>query len=256
MAEIAICLAIIGIALVAIIGVLPWGMNVQRHNREETIINQDASVILESLRNGVMAGGDLTNYIFAVTNYWATWTPNTGPGATRTSGYGYTGASLAGVSSPFALNSNSNIIGVLSTPEFTSGINSQPLTTRQFLQSGGISNHVLVYARSVSGPVVEKPPQDNPILIGDSFSYRFLCVNAPPAMDTNSANQVFDQQLAANLHEVSLIFNWPLQPNGTIGHVGPLTQRATFAGSVFQSPSTDRRQPLYFYQSQLFTNAP
>ena len=35
MIEIAICLAIIGIALVAIIGVLPLGMNVQRDNREE-----------------------------------------------------------------------------------------------------------------------------------------------------------------------------------------------------------------------------
>ncbi|HLZ53286.1 MAG TPA: prepilin-type N-terminal cleavage/methylation domain-containing protein, partial [Verrucomicrobiae bacterium] len=35
MVEIAICLAIIGIALVAIIGVLPAGLNVQRDNREE-----------------------------------------------------------------------------------------------------------------------------------------------------------------------------------------------------------------------------
>ena len=37
MVEIAICLAIIGIALVAIIGVLPIGINVQRDNREETL---------------------------------------------------------------------------------------------------------------------------------------------------------------------------------------------------------------------------
>ena len=36
MVEIAICLAIIGFALVAIIGVLPIGMNTQRDNREET----------------------------------------------------------------------------------------------------------------------------------------------------------------------------------------------------------------------------
>ena len=47
MVEIAICLAIIGIALVAIIGVLPIGMNTQRDNREETIINQDATVLIE-----------------------------------------------------------------------------------------------------------------------------------------------------------------------------------------------------------------
>ena len=47
MVEIAICLAVIGIALVSIIGVLPIGMNTQRDNREETIINQDATVFME-----------------------------------------------------------------------------------------------------------------------------------------------------------------------------------------------------------------
>ena len=40
MVEIAISLAIIGIALVAIIGVLPMGMQIQRANREQTVINQ------------------------------------------------------------------------------------------------------------------------------------------------------------------------------------------------------------------------
>jgi len=43
MVEIAIALAVIAFALVAIIGVLPIGMNVQRDNRAETIINQDAT---------------------------------------------------------------------------------------------------------------------------------------------------------------------------------------------------------------------
>ena len=40
MVEIAICLAIIGIALVGIIGVLPYGMNTQRDTREETQIGR------------------------------------------------------------------------------------------------------------------------------------------------------------------------------------------------------------------------
>ncbi len=56
MVEIAISLAIIGIALVAIIGVLPLGMNVQKDNREETIINQDATVLLEAIRSGARGG--------------------------------------------------------------------------------------------------------------------------------------------------------------------------------------------------------
>ena len=71
MVEIAICLAIIGFALVAIIGVLPIGMNTQRDNREETIINQDATVFIEAIRNGAHGLDDLTNYVYAITNYWA-----------------------------------------------------------------------------------------------------------------------------------------------------------------------------------------
>ena len=45
MVEIAICLAVIGFALAAIIGILPLGLSVQRENREETVINQDGNVI-------------------------------------------------------------------------------------------------------------------------------------------------------------------------------------------------------------------
>ena len=70
MVEIAISLAVIGIALVAIIGVLPLGMNVQRDNREATVINQDATVFIEAIRDGAQGLNDLTNYVYAITNYW------------------------------------------------------------------------------------------------------------------------------------------------------------------------------------------
>ncbi len=76
MIEIAMCLAIIGFALVAIIGVLPLGMNTQRDNREETIINQDATVLLEAIRNGARGLDDLTNYVYAITNYWTLYNPD------------------------------------------------------------------------------------------------------------------------------------------------------------------------------------
>src|ERR1039457_3814035 len=68
MVEIAISLAVIGIALVAIIGVLPIGMNTQRDNREETIINQDATVLMEAIRGGARGMDDLTNYVYAISN--------------------------------------------------------------------------------------------------------------------------------------------------------------------------------------------
>src|SRR5471030_1368785 len=68
MVEIAISLAIIGIALVGIIGVLPLGLNTQRDNREDTVINQDATVFIEAIRNGARGADDLTNYVFAIVN--------------------------------------------------------------------------------------------------------------------------------------------------------------------------------------------
>jgi len=42
-------------------------MNVQKDNREETLINQDASVLLNAIRNGAQGLDDLTNYVFAIT---------------------------------------------------------------------------------------------------------------------------------------------------------------------------------------------
>ena len=63
MIEIAISLAVIAFALVAIIGVLPTGMNVQKDNREDTIINQDGPYWLEAIRNGSRGLDYLTNYV-------------------------------------------------------------------------------------------------------------------------------------------------------------------------------------------------
>src|SRR5688572_19987194 len=73
MVEIAIALAVIGFALVAIIGVLPSGLEVQKDNREETVINQDAVYFMDAIRSGARGADDLTNYVFAITNYWATY---------------------------------------------------------------------------------------------------------------------------------------------------------------------------------------
>ena len=52
MVEIAIAIGVIGFALVAIIGILPAGMNVQKDNREDTTIGQDAPYFMDAIRNG------------------------------------------------------------------------------------------------------------------------------------------------------------------------------------------------------------
>ena len=196
MIEIAICLAIIGIALVAIVGVLPLGMSVQRENREGTIINQDATVLLEAIRNGARGMNDLTNYVYAITNYWTEYNSssnyiagNNGANGVN-NGYSYSTTTIApGYVTPSGtftapattISNGTNIVGLLSTPEFTDA-NGAPINN--FLAGNFYSNHIVAYVRSISGPAVEKPPQDNQILQEDTFSYRVYCVNAPVASYT------------------------------------------------------------------------
>ena len=106
MVEIALCLAIIGVALVAIIGVLPIGMREQQDNRERTIINQDATVLLEAIRNGARGADDLTNYVYAITNFQTFYNPSPQNPVFIGYGGGY-------------LTNGASIVGLLSTPEFT-----------------------------------------------------------------------------------------------------------------------------------------
>ena len=183
------------------------------------------------------------------------------------------------------INNGTNIIGLLSMPEFTD-LNSNAMPSN--LQFGGYSNHVVAYVRSLSGPAVEKPPQNNDIIVGDSFTYRILCVNAPIATAMppiwqsgstyNRGDQVlwnwmcwqavnsgvnsqppsvdwarlpYSPALSAALHEVRLTFLWPQLPNGSLG-AGRQTFRTMVAGQMTQIFTNG--QWLYFYQPQSFTN--
>ena len=138
MIEIAICLAIIGFALIAIIGVLPLGMNTQRDVREETIINQDATVLLEAIRSGGQGATDLPNYVYAITN--------------EATGSNYIQSDLT---------STRKIVGLLST-----------LTT-----NGSPTVKMVASVRAMSGLAAQLPPQNNNTLLNDAFSYKVVCVN-------------------------------------------------------------------------------
>jgi type II secretory pathway pseudopilin PulG len=63
MIEIAIALGIIGFALVAIIGILPAGLQVQRDNKEDTIINQEGTYLMEAIRNGAQDMAHLDGFV-------------------------------------------------------------------------------------------------------------------------------------------------------------------------------------------------
>jgi prepilin-type N-terminal cleavage/methylation domain-containing protein len=282
MVEIAISLAIIGIALVAIVGVLPLGMNVQKENREATVINQDATVFIEAIRNGTRGLDDLTNYVLVITNFQTFYNPT--PGTVNPIGYNNPFLTTYNNASSILTN-GANIIGLLGRPEFTD-VNGVPVNN--LLNGNFYSNHVIAYVRSISGAAVEKPPQDNDIVRSDSFSYRLYCVNAPVAMSPpawlsqqyNAGSQVsfnniywqaaaattaqpgsstdwvrisYLNQLAANLHELRLTFLWPQLPNGNVGS-GRQTYRALVAGQVVTNIVAGNL--LYFYQPQSFGSAP
>jgi type II secretory pathway pseudopilin PulG len=257
--EIAISLAVIGIALVAIIAVLPQGLNVQRENRERTVVNQDATIFIEAIRNGARGADDLTNYVYRV--------------------------EVGNQVYPAPFNSGAQIIGLLTTPGFT--------------------NHANV--RSISGPAGEKPPQDNNIVVGDSFAYRIVCENVPaavytpplwqdgaynvddyvsyllngqttywravatgqpssppqsgdrPTFSNKWVRNLYPQELSANLHELRLTFLWPILPNGLLpARPARQTFRTLIAGKIIQTldTSVSPNQTNYFFQSQSFVNAP
>lgn len=235
MVEIAISLAIIGIALVGIIGALPIGMRTQRDNREQTVINQDATVFMEAIRNGTRGADDLTNYVFMITNTYSHAVYSSFPGG------------------------GAEIIGLLSTPEFVDA-NGNAIPYPAY-SNPSYSNRMVAFVYSMSGPAVEKPPQSNGSLIRQSsFSYGLVCENLPILMSTNAMNSAFTTNLMLNLHDLRLTFLWPLLPNSQppLAHygTGQQTYRTMVAGRQVLDTNTMSGMSLYFFQSQSFTNAP
>lgn len=268
MIEIALSLAIIGFALVAIIGILPFGMSVQRENREETIINNDANVLLETLRSGNMGFDDLTNYVIAITNTWATYDGARTLDRSGVDWYTPTASRLPGR----ALTNGFRIVGLLSTPRYIP----DPDT------GGFVSNYVVAHLRSLSGGAAEKFPQDDPNAREMAFSYRLISevisVGTPASetvtnnawdigqvnyayYPTNSPEYVarasylnYATNLQNNLHDVRLIFRWPLRPDGRVGNAGRQVYCTTVGGRLMLTNDYWLANfPLFFLQPTTYT---
>ena len=262
MIEIAVSLAIIGFALVAIIGVLPYGMNVQRDNREETIINQDATVLMNAIRSGAQGMDDLTNYVVAITNTVSFWQFGAPKPATTTS-YGYTLTSSS-TTPQFPLINGFRIVGLLSTPKYVPLPLSKP--------PGFLSNNVTAYVRSMSGPANEKFPQNNQSMQDLAFSYRMTSEVVPywtnyyDPSSVNPGNVTLVNNLQTNLHDLRLLFRWPLRSQGKSGQsgqsfrtlVGGVLQETNEFGFARPDPLKLRPSPydLYFFQPRTYVKAP
>ncbi len=272
--EIALCLGIIGFALVAIIAALPRGLDVQKRNREETIIGQDAEIWMNALRHGAQGYDDLTNYVLVISNIWTRYDVN----LKRTSNVDYytpTSSQVTSISSPpnFLLTNGAHIIGLLSMPKLMDD-NFMPLPS--YSPPPYQSNYVVAYVRAFSGSAVSLAPQTNTAILGDAFSYRMIVENFPySAIDTNAfcldcaatngltvddmANRTNLMHsvwmLQTNSHDFRLLFRWPVLPNGEIPRYGFLTFRGMADGALLQTADPDpalTNQPLFFVTPSVY----
>lgn len=265
--EIALCLGIIGFALVAIIAVLPRGLDVQKRNREETIIGHDAEVWMSTLRGGARGYDDLTNYVVCITNFWTKYNADYSVFKSDFDYYTVSNSERRSISprtDDFPLTNGAHIVGLLSTPKFVPGSPLYPPYQ---------SNYFVAYVRAISGSAVDKAPQKNAVILGDSFTYRMIVENYPyvpvdtngicmdcvytngltPAQMVDRTNQaLMISMMRSNLNDFRLKFRWPVLPNGKILNFDA-TFRAMADGVMVQTNDPDNvNQPLYFVQSSTY----
>ncbi len=267
MIEIAIAIGVIGFALVAIIGILPAGLSVQKDTAEDTTISQDAPFFMETIRNGgtntpfnpftnFLTGLDfLTNYVESITiaslnnNTWITNLYTNAPGTA------------------YSLINGRMILGLLTTPEFyltnaPNGIGWIPVPT---------TNIVTARVRALSGSAVEQNGANSITAFRylmtvelapftsfalDSINYGFYLSSANTNDWVTRSNRWREAELMQfNLFELRLRFSWPVLPNGTPGP-NHQSYRTLIAGHLLSVPYTGLANPVTFFQPQWYYDAP
>ena len=203
MIELVICLGIIAFALVAIIGVLPVGINVQKDNREETIIVQDGLYWMEAIRSGATGLDNLTNHVDYIrideTSNRAgyRWKP-------KVSGAGENHLFLAG---------GAEIIGLLSMPVQADLVG--PLMVKNWPQvdtQSGEYNYIRAKVRAITGSAVDQAEFARDM----AFSYRLTSEVRP--VRTVEDWMGYDGTVVGNVNrfrklnffEVKLTLEWPV----------------------------------------------
>lgn len=214
MVEIALSLAVVAFALVAIMGVLPTGMTVQKDNREDTLINQEGRYWLEAIKTGAIGLDDLTNYVEEITLYQEYEGKQT-----RILSLSNT------VSKPWT---SFDIIGLMTTPKYGSFFT--------YPNGAAVTNKVVARVKAMSGSAAEKGPLTN------EFSFRYeveseLVPNFPlPAgfLGTNTVVSNYNSSVGRTLHDVRLILRWPVVQKGNGWFIG--NSRKKFRGKMVGTP--------------------
>jgi hypothetical protein len=225
---------------------------------------------MEAIRGGAQGMDYLaTNYVYAITNFVTTYTTNGTILGTDVRSYTATSSADASDARNCWLTNGFRVIGLLSTPRFTPAPPASP-------PGAFNSNHVVAYVRSISGAALEKYPQDNGTMMDSAFTYRLLPEVLPfmafdtirtnyldPAVNPGNTNEwmqrlnysMYVQTLQTNIHDIRLIFRWPVYPNGTSGN-GRLAFRATGGSYVFKPDPYSGYTNLYFFQPRTLVKAP
>ncbi|HUD46251.1 MAG TPA: type II secretion system protein [Candidatus Baltobacteraceae bacterium] len=282
MVEIAIAIGVIGFALVAVIGILPTGMNAQKDNREDTVISQDAPFFIDAIRNGgtnvfdnnnnnisPIQGLDfLTNYVEKISILGITNTDNV------------TKITTNSVITSFG--SGWEIVGLLSTPEGLYVSSNNYTLTRAIVRSMGGSaveqngaNQATSFRYQMDVEIIPfvnvapdstnfnfyenvlKYAADSPeVLIR---SNRWMEVNTGAGTNGSIYLQPASGELAYSCFDVRLHFSWPVLPgpNGTeVVGPGRQTFRTTIASAILASPLIINDAQLWFFQPQLYATQP
>lgn len=239
MVEIALSIAVVAFAMVAILGVLPTGLQVQKDNREETIINADGSYILEAIRSGYDRAGLLDDAIYMVS-------------------VNYRNGVREIISAPN--NQPLSSLGARGDwdPQWVVGL----LSTPKSLGNQGVSN-VVVWARALNNTAIDRDAEARDV----AFRYRMVVevepfLAFPPALTnvlgTNDLRRV--QNLQRGLHEVRLTMQWPLfndtTADTTRAQVG--THRRTFRTQIggsqrfVQTNVVNSEMLLFYFQPSLY----
>jgi len=231
MIEIAISLAIIGFALVAIVGILPLGLNVQKDNREDTIASQDGQYFMDLLRYGRQGTRDidgqaldfLTNYVESINV--KTYVGNNLVFTQLISDFTITTPTTAGANQ--SLTNGHVIVGMLSIPKY------QPAD--QAVYPGMLErNDVVATVRAMSGSALEQNGGNKVVAFKYQMEVTLMPYSTTPWLNYNNTNyqvgnsdflsQTNQTQVQTQLHywqnsmiDARLQFSWPVLPNNAIG---------------------------------------
>jgi type II secretory pathway pseudopilin PulG len=217
MVEIAICLAVIGFALVAIIGVLPLGIQVQSDNRQEAIINHDGAYFLDAIRKGAPAE-DLSNYVEEISITYSN------------------GVNLV-TNTANVFRDNHQIIGMLSYPHAVKTEAIVRALSGAASEKGEYNNDLAFKYRMTA--IIRPLNSLNPELVLEPEGAK------PPYTLYDWQSSRGDTNL---IHDVRLMFRYPLTFSGKTG-TGRKVFRAMVSGRMNQHPTNEFEH--YFYRPGL-----